>query len=376
MKKSPTGPIRILIIGAGNIGIMVSNLLAKKPTFAGREVQIYLKARSNFDQLTQFGALLKLKDDPEGQFYNITNKIRIVKNYASLNTAIVDYVIITTKGYDLTNVLDELKLNSINPECFYTPINGLGIEKIIIDKFPHSEVIAGSITLPVELVNPWTALITNTHKGIALSYAMQKGKNLLANLKIMFENSGFETLVCDDHRAMRLTKLFLNISCNALAAILGKTPKEIYSNSKFAEIEFDAQVEAYQLIKRLDKKFIALPGYSIKNFNLMEQMFGNNHIPRFIRFAIFRFVYGAKVAASRGGKPGSIHCDLLKANSQTPISTEIDQYNGAIVQAAKEIDLRVPVNTAITVALKEVTQNVFANPYPSGQKDLYKQIYG
>ena len=91
--------------------------------------------------------------------------------------------------------------------------------------FGPERVIAGTITIPIGVPEPGVIEVSKGKGGWGLA-ALHSGRPVRV-LAGALNQAGLTTLVYDDYRAMKWSKLLLNIVTNASSAILNLPPVDI-----------------------------------------------------------------------------------------------------------------------------------------------------
>lgn len=99
-------------------------------------------------------------------------------------------------------------------------------------------------------------------------------------------------------------------------------------------LERQALKEAMTVMHALSLEPVNLPGYPVPLFARALTRW-----PQFLMHFIFRRMVGG----SRGGKPPSLHLDLLRGRTRS----EVEYLNGAVVREANRLNIPVPVNRVL-----------------------------
>lgn len=346
--------VNFLVIGSGPIGLTLATLISESGVTGIRQ-KVILKARSDCTELKGKGIVLEFGDR------SLDNRPVVIDNLG-LNTSVPRIVVIATKTHDLPGVLKELTDNRIRCQAFFLPINGIpakdgDLEALIAEKFPRTPIISGSITLPVEKISPNTAKVTNAKGGIALAKYnhITETEEILRLLETIFINFGVETVVCDNYEHMRWSKMLLNMLGNGIGAILNRLANQIFSNPMTADIERGCIREFFQVIDHKKIKLVDLPGYKAKKLNSLRLL-----CAWWMPLQVFQWKMRNSVAKARGDKLPSLHYDLEVLKR---IITEILNYNGGIVYAAKKLEIKTPYNSTVVQVLQSISTCYHNNPY-------------
>lgn len=270
---------------------------------------------------------------PSSQILNIKN-IRAftdLKSYMNNNinkNGIFDYMILSTKAYDIKNALSEYSDLLENAEFLILLQNGIGNEDIVKKSISKSKIIRLVTSHGAVLANP--GKIKHTGKGFTkIGYPFKKNvfethgeKTSLLKLrefKELLDLVGIQTNIVSDIIANCWEKTFINIGINAIGTLCRLKNGELL---EIQEIKF--------LMKEAIKEAIKVA--NLKNIDIPNNDFVTSSYD---------------VALKTKNNINSMLQDIIKGNK-----TEIDFLNGKIVQYANESGLEVPINKILTYLIK------------------------
>ena len=337
--------MKILIIGSGAIGCLIGALLKQ----AGKNV-IFLDLPEIVNELSSKGITL------EG--FNQTIRIQTPLTVSSLKGySSYEMIVIAVKSFNTAAAIRHIPDYAAKKIISFQ--NGIGNEEILAEKFGKYRIIAGTITYPVSSPALGHVVIENQKGGFGIS--PMDSKLDLTSVQKMLQREDIEVLLHNDYRSLKWSKLMLNIICNAVCAILGMPPEEIYSDRKLVWIEKKSVQELLAVIKKKNISIIDLPGYPIE---LMRVAYSNLP-PSLLKLALKK-----RIQKSRGDKKPSLYLDLEKGNRQT----EIEFYNGAVVKEAKILGIPSPINSTLTDVLKDITSGKISWDEFKGQPEKLYQL--
>jgi len=320
--------VRVLIIGAGAIGSLLGHRLAA----VGHAVT--LVARAPWVEAVRSQGL-GLEKDGKVRF---ESNLAAVTDVRTLAGDAFDLAVCTTKVYDTAEAVRQAALAVAGGALLLLVQNGVGGEELVAEVLPQAQRLSAVITLAVEVLSPGLIRLTTTRGGIGLA-AVSPGAPV-DELVVTLHQAGFgRVLSYADYRAMKWSKLLLNILGNALPTILDIPPGELYARRPLFELERAAFREALTVMRGLGLRSVSLPGYPVPLF-----AWGMNRLPAAVLHPLFRRL----IAGGRGGKMPSLHLDLLKGKPKS----EVDFLNGAVVAGARSIGLRAPVNQVLYRTLR------------------------
>ena len=338
-----TTGLTVLIIGAGAIGALVGGKLAQ----AGHAVT--LVGRPHFAQ-TIDAAGLELRDERGAHHLRnvaAAGSIAQALTVAAAQETHFDIAILTVKSYDtneaLAELADALETTGTEPPVFCSFQNGVGNEDQIAARFGAHRVIAGTLTTPVSVPAVGVIQVEKPRYTMGLgSWDIAQPIAALADLERALHQAGFDVTLYPDARAMKWTKLLMNMLGNATSAILDATPQQVFADPDLLNIEIDAWREAFAVMRGLGITPIDLDGYPL------------SRVQRLIRFApkgLLRVVLRKLIGNARGGKVPSLHIDLHGGKK----TSEVDWLNGAVVQGGRTCRIPTPVNQVLTETMHRLS---------------------
>ena len=249
-----------------------------------------------------------------------------------------DVAIVATKAYDTESAIETLRRAVKQPgKCvFVTPQNGVGNEELLSRAFGENNVVAAALTVPVDRARNGQASATR-EGGLALAPVGSSAFNWLV---ATFASSGMNVKVVDDWRALKWSKLALNVVANASCAILNVLPNRMVHFDKIFTLEIRMIREVKAVMQAMNVPTIDLPRYPVK------ALFGVASLPS----PIARRMMATRIAGARGTKPPSLLIDLREGKPQT----EVDVLNGAVAAAGRAHDVRTPVNAVYARVLSDI----------------------
>ncbi len=239
--------MRALIVGAGAIGRYIAAQLA----LAGHDAVLLAKP----DAATQ------LRD---GYLLGIGDKVQrvIVPLVLGQDDGAVgefDLVVTAVKSFATAGAIDSIRgLRACDRAAILVLQNGLGNEELCAAAFGDDRVVAGALTTAVE----------TTPEGVV---AAKKGGLTIAPVGALahnwiiaaFEVSGIKVAAAPDWRALKWSKLCMNLLANAVCAILDWTPAQVYADKTAFDIERRCLLETIATMDKLGLTPIALIDFPV-----------------------------------------------------------------------------------------------------------------
>ncbi|KAG8753618.1 hypothetical protein FRC14_005877 [Serendipita sp. 396] len=167
----PPPPIRILIVGAGAVGLFYSSRLHQPQN----NVFVSLVCRSNYKAIKANGVKLlthtfgEYSYRPENTFHSVGEASKFIK-FAPSTSRVWDYVVVTTKALPSSSNSVESEANLIKPvvgpgTTIVLIQNGIGIERPYHDAFPDNILLSAVTVVSAEQTehgvvrqNRWTRI--------------------------------------------------------------------------------------------------------------------------------------------------------------------------------------------------------------------------
>ncbi len=252
-----------------------------------------------------------------------------------------DVAIVTVKAYDTPGAIATLRraLAASPAATIVTPQNGVGNEELLAVAFGAERVVAAALTVPVDAGADGLGIAA---RGGGIAFAPVAASSAHNWLLAAFGATGLDTRAVEDYRALKWSKLALNIVANAACAILDVLPSQLVRERAIFDLELRAIREVAAVMKAYRLAAIDLPRYPVR------ALFATASMPA----PVARAVLASRIAGARGAKPPSLLLDLRGAKRRT----EVDVLNGAVARAAAEARVRAPVNAAYARALNAIAE--------------------
>ena len=219
--------LNVLVVGAGAIGCFIGGRLAAtnhRVTLVGR--------RGLMEKIAADGVTLRSPYQPDQQSFPATTT-----SIPSLDPQ-YDFILVTVKSPDTVKVIDQLATLSLPLDSTHIVSlqNGVGNEEALASSFGPGRVIAGTVTIPINMPQPGLIEVSKDKGGLGL--ASLEPTQPVQTLAGCLERADFAVGIYEDYRSMKWSKLLLNIVNNATSAILNLTPAEIVDQPSLLDLEF------------------------------------------------------------------------------------------------------------------------------------------
>ncbi|MHB1552035.1 MAG: ketopantoate reductase family protein [Vulcanimicrobiaceae bacterium] len=261
------------------------------------------------------------------------------RNLAEVVPVDADVAIVAVKAYDTDSAIETLRKALAYPEkcVFVSPQNGVGNEERLAAAFGEDNVVAAALTTPVDRDRDGRSRVAAEHGALAFA---PMGASAYNWLWATFGSTGITVKVVADWRALKWSKLALNVVANASCAILNVLPSRLVHFDHVFTLEIHAIRETRAVMAGLHVVPIDLPHYPVRALQ------GIATLPS----PIARAILTNRIADARGTKPPSLLMDLRAAKAQT----EVDVLNGAIASAGRALGIATPVNTVFCRVLEDI----------------------
>jgi 2-dehydropantoate 2-reductase len=249
-----------------------------------------------------------------------------------------DVAIVAVKSYDTSAAIATLQ-RALGPSpsaAIVTPQNGVGNEELLAAAFGRDAIVSCALTVPVDRARDGHPIAARDG-GLTLAPVGSEPHNWLI---AAFGQCGLSVTVAEDYRALKWSKLSLNIVANASCAILNVLPERLVRMEKIFVLEIRALREARAVMAALGLPPIDLPRYPVRALG------GVVSLPT----PVARLVLANRVAGARGRKPPSLLLDLRAAKGQS----EVDVLNGAVAEAGRQHGIKTPVNAVYARVLNDI----------------------
>jgi 2-dehydropantoate 2-reductase len=262
------------------------------------------------------------------------------RNHVDVTPVEADLAIVAVKSYDTPAAISTLRraLGTESEATILTPQNGVGNEERLAEAFGADRVVSCALTVPLEHASDGSITPSNDG-GIALAPVGGSAHNwLIAALA----QSGVPVTVTSDYRALKWSKLSLNIIANATCAILNVLPERMLRMEGMFGLELRAVRETGAVLRALGLPVLDLPRYPVR------ALYGAAALPE----PLARVLLSSRIAGARGRKPPSLLLDLRAAKGET----EAGVLNGAVAAAGRAHAIPVPVNAVLARVLTDIAQ--------------------
>jgi len=335
--------MRILVAGAGAIGSAVGARLAS----AGHRVA--LLGRGAYVARVRAQGLIVRWPARRDRFTDLPVGDAVGPLVETLGG--LDLVIVSTKVHDTGGACRMVReaVEAAGATVLLLQ-NGVGGDPIAAGALPGAPLVSGVITWVVSTVAPGEYVVRNRRRGVGLAPFVAPAGSGEDRAPIpedvgrwvrLFREAGVTCRAYDDARAIRWSKLLLNMLGNAIPAILDLPPSDVFADAGLYSLERAAFLEAVGVMRAAGIPVVDLPGYPVRRLvTLMERLPEQLSRPVMVRL----------IAGGRSGKAPSLMIDVRSGRGRS----EVTALNGAVVRAGGRLGVSTPANAAITEALVRI----------------------
>lgn len=260
------------------------------------------------------------------------------RDLAAVAPVDADLAIVAVKSYDTEGAIETLRRALRDPSAttIVSPQNGVGNEERLADAFGADAVVACALTVPLDRDRDGRVIAASTG-GIAFSPVGGVAHNWLL---AAFGSAGLPVKAVNDYRALKWSKLALNVVANASCAILNVLPERLVHYNGVFTLEIRAIREVRAVMTKLGIVPMDLPRYPVRALQSIATL----------PSPLARVVLANRIASARGRKPPSLLLDLRAGKNVT----EVDVLNGAVARAADSLGMRAPVNAVFARVLDDI----------------------
>ncbi|MGD9100063.1 MAG: 2-dehydropantoate 2-reductase N-terminal domain-containing protein, partial [Anaerolineae bacterium] len=293
------------------------------------------------DAVAAAGLCLRSPDDEA-----IVSGLRVVTSVASAAPhGSFDLALFTVKTFDTEAAIAEMLAGEQEPNWGKPTIlslqNGVRSEEALAEAFGAARVVAGTELNPISVQQPGVIVLEKWRGGVGLAPVVPDAS--VARWVQVFDHVVLPTYAYADYRAMKWSKLLLNLIGNASAAILDMSTVEVFDDPRLFRLEIEMLRETVRVMRGLGIKPVKLPGYPSPLL-----AWGVRWAPFFLLRPIMRKM----VAGGRGDKPPSLLLELRRGRRRS----EVTELNGAVVRAGEQVGQPTPVNRALAETLGRLVE--------------------
>lgn len=324
--------IKIGIIGLGPVGM----ILADKFQEAGCNVALCIRNEVKLNKIKSDGIVLENVIQSQSNFKNVFQNI---SDFAELD---LDFLIFAVKSYQVPAILVEASQLNSEKLTVVAAQNGIDVEELLIPTFGESKVLRMIVNYAGNMVTPNTVKVTFfTPPNYVGSINDAKTKEA-EQFAALLNSVNLTTKAVDSFELLKRTweKTILNSSLSALCGVGRLTMAEAMNDPDTVELIEQIIAEAVQVA-------------STEKIN-----FPDDFIRQCMRYL----------------KKGGDHFPSLAMDIINNRQTEIDYFNGKIVEYGRKHYVRTSLNLSFTNMVKAMTNKNIISRIPGAAGDVNRRI--
>ncbi|MCL6509271.1 MAG: hypothetical protein K6U78_01140 [Anaerolineae bacterium] len=353
--------MRFLIFGAGAIGTWIgANLVMARQsvTFVGRGPFVQAACAQGIHIMLPGGETWRLHD------LDVTTGLAEALQRPSSG---YDAILLCMKSFALAGAIAELRecAEASSGASLLAFQNGAGSEEKLAAVFGAQRVVAATLTSPISVEGPAAVRLERLGGGVGLAALTPQAGEWWQVAQAMAHAPLLGVRTYADWRAMKWSKLLLNLMGNATSALLGMSPAEIYADRRLFAVEMRMLREAVAVmdahVPRIET--VNLPGYPARVL-----AFALRTLPH----GLLQPILARRVARGRGNKMPSLYDDVAHRTGRS----EVVALNGAVVAAGRRLGVLTPVNAALTEMMLQAVQPNATHSYQAARRALEQLAFG
>ncbi len=326
--------MRVIVVGAGAVGGFVGARLA----LAGN--QVTLVGRPWLVEAVRARGLRLIEPQSE----------RLVRQGLSVVSSVTeasagrsfDLALLTVRTYDTATAVRQMQESGLGSRPglrFLVLQNGIGTEDLLVQTFGVERVVVVALTQPVSVPEPGVVHLVKEKGGFALAPAAPGTETEVGRVVTVFQEAGLRVRQYRDCRAVKWSKLPLNMLGNTIPAILDMPPGEVYVYPNLLELEIAAMRELVAVTRALRVRLVDLPGYPVRLL-----MWALCHLPASLLAPLLHRLVGG----GRKGRKPSLQQGLAQGRNRS----EVTDLNGAVVRYGERVCVPAPANRLLAETLE------------------------
>ncbi|GAA0364531.1 ketopantoate reductase family protein [Bacillus horti] len=250
--------MRILIIGAGALGLLFGAYLSKE-----NDVTFITRRKQQAEQIREYGCRLVTLAAEDIRYSPEAFTWEDHKEYDEY-----DLILVTIKQYHLANVLEEMKARISHRVSLLFILNGLGHNEAIAEKLPHIHVFLGSTQFGA-LKESDTVVLERGVGSLTIGQLSSQDKerdndkqlypsssNGIELLMTSMQRGGIDIKINHNIEAILLHKCMINACINPLTALFKVTNGDLLTNMGLHQMQRKVFEEVIQVVQKANPSFL------------------------------------------------------------------------------------------------------------------------
>ncbi|MFM8320325.1 MAG: ketopantoate reductase family protein [Chloroflexota bacterium] len=353
MDAPTTGPLNILVFGAGAVGTYIGGSLA----LGGQRV-VFVERPEVAEALRHSGLTLILDGQARRlEAPRIAGSLAEALAWQALEPRPFDAALFALKSYDTAAALDGMRPFSAQLPPLVCLQNGVDNETAIAGTLGSDKVIGATLTSAIGRPGPGQIALEKL-RGAGVAGAPG---SLAQRLQQAMDAAGLNCRLYPRAADMKWSKMLTNLLSNASSAILDLSPAQVFGHPGLYRLEIAQLREALAVMQAQGIEVVDLPGTPVRLLALGVRL----------PAALSRPLLARQVGGGRGAKMPSFHIDLHSGHGRS----EVGWLNGAVARAGQQLGLPTPANRLLTETLQALTEGRLPLESYAGQPRKLLEAY-
>lgn len=328
-----TNNIKVGIIGLGPVGMILANKFQE----AGCDVTLCVRNEVKYNKIKNDGIVL------ENIIKSTTKFSKVVRNISELEPLDLDYLVFAIKSYQVAGTLVEAAHLNTEKLTVVAAQNGIDVEELLVPTFGESKIVRMIVNFAGNTVSPNTTKVTFFTPPNYIGSINDSKTEEAKQLADILTDVNLETKAVDSFELLKRAweKTILNSSLSALCGVGRLTMAEAMNDPDTVELIEQIINEAVEVAET--EKIHFSPDFIRQCMRYLKK--GGDHFP-------------------------SLALDIIN-NRQT----EIDYFNGKIVEYGRKHYIRTSLNLSFTNMVKAMTNKNIVSRVPGAAGDVNKKIF-
>ena len=324
--------IKIVIVGLGPVGMILANKLHE----AGCRLALCENLESKIAKIKADGIIL------ENTFNSKAKYDLVVKSTDELIDWDADYIIFALKSHHTIFAAKQAEKLNTEKLKVISAQNGIDVEQILVNVFGESKTIRMVVNFAGNLSGPNSTKVTFFNGPNYLGALNDSKQSSAVELATILTSSGLDTEAVNSFEIIKRSweKTILNASLSALCGVGRLTMAEAMNDP-----------DTVELIEQIIREGVQVA-------EAEKLIFPNDFIRRCMQYL----------------KQGGDHFPSLAVDLINNRPTEIDYFNGKIVEYGRKHYVRTSLNLSFTNMVKAMTNKNILSRIPGAAGEINKKI--
>lgn len=330
MKRA--GKIKVAVIGLGPVGMIIGSKLKE----SGCEVALCELNETKFRKIKEEGVILE-------NVINIRAKFDfVVKSISELQSWDADYLFFALKSHHTPAAVREAQVLNTAKLSVVSAQNGIDVEELLVEGFGESKTLRMVVNFAGNLISPNCTRVTFFNAPNYLGSINDSRTEQAIEISKLLTASGLDTTAVTSFELVKRVweKTILNAALSPLCGVGRLTMAEAMNDT-----------DTVELIEQIIRE-----GIQVADAEKIQ--FPNDFLRQCLRYL----------------KKGGDHFPSLALDLINNRPTEIDYFNGKIVEYGRKHYVRTSLNLSFTNMVKAMTNKNILSRLPGAAGEVNKKI--